>query len=73
MKSIALQEKEFYAMPEQEYGPPDFQQWIEGEPLSQAEFEKQLTYDIDRFYDDPLGYVMYAFPWGRERHRARRT
>lgn len=66
MKSVALQIEEFEAMPEQEYGPPDFVQWNEGEPLSEVEFEKQLVHDIDLFYDDPLGFVMYAFPWGEK-------
>ncbi len=32
--------------------------------LSQADFEDQLAIDIGEFYDDPLGYVMYAYPWG---------
>lgn len=26
---------------------------------------RQLIEDIARFHDDPLGYVLYAFPWGR--------
>lgn len=26
--------------------------------------EDQLSEDISEFYDDPLGYVYYAFPWG---------
>lgn len=26
--------------------------------------EEQLVKDIMQFYDDPLGFVMYAFPWG---------
>ena len=25
----------------------------------------QLAGDIARFYDDPLGFVMYAYPWGK--------
>lgn len=41
-----------------------FVPWSEGEPLGEAEFEKQLAHDISEFYDDPLGYVLYAFPWG---------
>ena len=64
--SVAQQIAEFKAMPDQEYEPPEFIQWVEGEPLSEAEFEKQLVHDIDQFYDDPLGYVMYAFPWGEK-------
>ena len=28
--------------------------------------EQQLLTDILSFRDDPLGYVMYAFPWGTE-------
>jgi hypothetical protein len=64
--SVAQQIAEFEAMPEQEYAPPDFVEWVEGEPLSEAEFEKQLVHDIDQFYDDPLGYIMYAFPWGEK-------
>ncbi len=26
--------------------------------------KKELVDDIAQFYDDPLGYVLYAFPWG---------
>ncbi len=49
--------------------PPDqafefeFVAWHEGEPLSEAEFERQITHDIASFYDDFNGFVMYAFPW----------
>ena len=32
--------------------------------LSQAEYESELADDLAEFYDDPLGFVMYAFPWG---------
>lgn len=32
--------------------------------LTQSDFELQIAEDIAKFYDDPLGYVMYAFPWG---------
>ena len=64
--SVAQQIADFAAMPEQEYQAPDFTEWVEGEPLSEAEFEKQLVHDIDQFYDDPEGYVMYAFPWGEK-------
>ena len=44
----------------------NFVSWQEGEPLSEDEFEQQLIHDMDQFYDDPLGWVMYAFPWGVE-------
>lgn len=27
-------------------------------------YEEQLAADIAEFYDDPLGFVLYAFPWG---------
>lgn len=37
-----------------------------GQVLSEAEFEDELTKDIGEFYDDPYGYVMYAFPWGEK-------
>jgi hypothetical protein len=43
---------------------PEFVLWEEGEALTEAEFEKQLTHDMGQFYDDPHGWVMYAFPWG---------
>lgn len=29
------------------------------------DFELQLTEDIAGFADDPLGFVLYAFPWGQ--------
>ncbi len=25
--------------------------------------DRELTKDIKMFYDDPLGYIMYIFPW----------
>ncbi len=28
--------------------------------------EEQLVSDLSEFYDDPLGYVMYCFPWDEE-------
>lgn len=31
-----------------------------------AEAELQLVQDIAQFEHDPLGYVLYAYPWGRE-------
>ena len=29
-------------------------------------FETELANDISKFYNDPLGYVMYIFPWGED-------
>jgi hypothetical protein len=29
--------------------------------------ELQLAHDIGQFYDDPLGFVMYAYPWDTDR------
>jgi hypothetical protein len=29
------------------------------------DIEKALAADISTFYDDPLGFVLYAFPWGK--------
>ena len=29
-----------------------------------AEYENELVNDIAQFYADPLGFVLYAFPWG---------
>lgn len=34
------------------------------ENISSVEFEQQLTHDMDQFYADPYGFVMYVFPWG---------
>jgi len=31
---------------------------------AKVDFELALATDIASFYDDPFGYVMYAFPWG---------
>lgn len=31
-----------------------------------AAFDAELAKDISRFYADPLGYVMYVFPWGSD-------
>ena len=28
--------------------------------------EEQLAQDMGRFFDDPLGFVMYAYPWGSD-------
>ena len=30
------------------------------------EYEEQLALDIGSFAYDPLGFVLYAFPWGEE-------
>lgn len=32
--------------------------------LGAAEYESQLQDDIAEFYDDPYGFIMYAFNWG---------
>lgn len=36
-----------------------------GQPLTDGEFEAALLEDMAKFYDDPVGFVYYAFPWGR--------
>jgi hypothetical protein len=33
-------------------------------PIGQADFDAGLTEDIAEFYDDPVGFVHYAFAWG---------
>jgi hypothetical protein len=33
--------------------------------ISNSETEVQLWKDIANFYADPLGFVMYAYPWGK--------
>lgn len=33
--------------------------------IQNSEFERELADDIGQFYNDPYGYVMYAFPWGK--------
>ena len=30
-----------------------------------SDYNKQLASDIAGFYDDPLGFVLYAYPWGQ--------
>jgi len=35
------------------------------QPMTDAEFELALTQDMARFYDDPVGFVYYAFNWGQ--------
>ncbi len=32
--------------------------------IPSTQFEQDLLDDIGQFYDDPIGYVMYAFTWG---------
>ena len=32
--------------------------------MTDAEFEHQLTADMETFYDDPLGFVYYVYNWG---------
>ena len=32
--------------------------------LSASEYELELANDIAEFYDDPVGYIYYAFAWG---------
>ena len=29
--------------------------------------EQQITDELSQFYSDPLGYVMFAFPWDTDR------
>lgn len=36
-----------------------------GMPMTDAQYEEALTEDMARFYDDPVGFVYYAFPWGQ--------
>jgi len=41
---------------------------LPGQPervMTDAEFEDALTSDMERFINDPLGFVYYAFDWGR--------
>jgi len=33
--------------------------------ISQNQYETELITDIAQFYADPLGFVMYVFPWGQ--------
>ena len=33
------------------------------QPMTDAEYESALLDDMTKFYDDPLGYVYYAFQW----------
>ncbi len=34
--------------------------------MTQQEIDEQITEDLSQFFDDPLGYVMYNFPWDSE-------
>ena len=34
--------------------------------MTALEFEDALVSDIGEFWDDPFGFVMYAFPWGQK-------
>lgn len=34
--------------------------------IENTRFEAELVRDISEFYDDPYGFVMYAFPWGQK-------
>jgi hypothetical protein len=36
----------------------------EGKVLTQAEFDELLALDMGEFFNDPLGWVKYAFHWG---------
>lgn len=33
--------------------------------ISLQEYEKDLAEQVSEFYDDPLGFVLFAFPWGQ--------
>lgn len=35
------------------------------QPMTESEYEAGMAEDMARFYDDPVGYVYYAFDWGR--------
>jgi hypothetical protein len=36
------------------------------EPKQTFNAETELAFDMGRFYDDPLGFVMYAYPWSTD-------
>lgn len=40
--------------------------------LSYEEVNRQLAEDIQSFYDDPLGHVMYSYPWDEGPLRGRK-
>lgn len=35
------------------------------QPMTDAEYEAALVEDMAKFYDDPIGFVYYAYDWGR--------
>lgn len=37
---------------------------VRARSIPKTEYEKALREDIAQFYDDPLGFVMFAFKWG---------
>ena len=32
--------------------------------IARLAFERKLVHDMSQFYDDPLGFVTYVYPWG---------
>lgn len=34
--------------------------------MTPKEFDQKITEQIGAFYNDPLGFVMFAYPWGRK-------
>ena len=42
----------------------EYREISDTENITPAEFEQQLTMDMNQFYADPYGWVMYVFPWG---------
>ena len=44
----------------------EYRVYADDEPLTPSEFEAQMTHDMDQFYADFNGWVMYTFPWGEE-------
>ena len=54
------------AIPDDQEFDVEFVPWVDGEPLSELEFERQITHDIAGFYDDFNAFVMYAFPWSEK-------
>ncbi|MDP2619898.1 MAG: terminase [Hyphomicrobiales bacterium] len=34
--------------------------------MNQQEFDRKLADQFGRFYTDPLGFVLFAFPWGKK-------
>lgn len=35
--------------------------------MAESTFDGELARDLARFYDDPLGFVLYAFPWDTDK------